>query len=71
MIKLLLFFKKTKIIEDEISREKLAEKETDDNIECDFNTDEENDETIRLTEFDAWKLRELRRMKRDRDIKEE
>jgi microfibrillar-associated protein 1 len=54
------------MIQDEIAREKLAEKETDDNIQCEFKTDDENDEN----DYEAWKLRELKRIKRDRDMKE-
>ena len=56
-----------KIIEEEVIKDKKNEAagvETDEtNITCDFRTDEENDET----DYEAWKLRELRRVKRDRD----
>ena len=59
--------KQTKLyIAAEIAKEKISEKETDENILCDFNTDDENNEV----DYDAWKLRELRRIKRDRDEKE-
>lgn len=56
-----------KIIEAEILREKLAEKETDENIKCDFQTDDEEDEE---QNYELWKLRELKRTKRYRDEKE-
>ena len=52
-----------KIIEMEVAKEKLSEKENDDNIQCDFDTDGENNEE----DYEMWKLRELRRIKRDRD----
>ena len=54
------------MIEEEISREKIAEKESDDNVKCDFLTDDENDEN----EYESWKLRELKRIKRDREERE-
>lgn len=57
-----------KYIEAEIAKEKIAEKESDDNIVCDFNTDDENNNN--QVEYEAWKLRELKRIKRDRDEKE-
>lgn len=57
-----------KIIQDEITREKLAEKETDDKIACDFKTDDEEEENEK--EYEEWKLRELKRIKRDREAKE-
>ena len=56
-----------KIIEDEILREKLAEKETDENIKCEFQTDDEDDAE---QNYELWKLRELKRTKRYRDEKE-
>ena len=52
-----------KIIEMEVAKEKLSEKENDDNIQCDFDTDGENNEE----DYERWKLRELRRIKRDRE----
>ena len=55
-----------KYIEAEVAKEKMSEKENDDNILCDFGTDDENDQA----EYEAWKLRELKRIKRDRDAKE-
>ena len=55
-----------KYIEIEVAKEKFSEKENDDNILCDFATDDENDQA----EYEAWKLRELKRIKRDRDAKE-
>ena len=54
------------MIEDIVSKEKLAEKETDDNIVCDFETDDENNEN----DYEDWKLRELKRIKRDREDRE-
>jgi len=55
-----------KLIEDEVAREKISEKMTDENIKCEFDTDEDNEET----DYELWKLRELKRIKRDRDEKE-
>lgn len=57
-----------KIIEEEILREKLAEKETDENVKCDFQTDD--DEEDNEQNYELWKLRELKRTKRYRDEKE-
>ena len=56
-----------KMIEEVVSREKLSEKVTDDNIQCDFDTD---DEKLGETDYEAWRLREVKRIKRDRDEKE-
>ena len=41
----------------------MKEKEADDGIQCDFDTDDEDQEAA----YDAWKLRELKRLKRDRE----
>ncbi len=46
-------------------KERLKEKEAEENIACDFDTDEEDD-----NDYKEWKLRELRRIKRDREAKE-
>jgi microfibrillar-associated protein 1 len=54
-----------KMIEDDIRKERLAEKEVEDNILCDFETDEDDE-----TDYEAWKLRELKRMKRDKEERE-
>jgi microfibrillar-associated protein 1 len=58
--------KETRKMIEKAAKESLAEKETDENVKCDFETDDENGET----DYEAWKLRELKRMKRDRDEKE-
>ncbi len=50
-----------------IRQEKLKEKETDTGIQCDFDTDDEDDETA----YDAWRLRELTRLKRDREERDQ
>jgi microfibrillar-associated protein 1 len=50
-----------------IRQEKLKEKETDDGIKCDFDTDDEDSEAA----YDAWKLRELTRLKRDREERDQ
>ncbi len=55
-----------KIIEEEVARERLSEKETGENVKCDFETDDENNEE----DYELWKLRELKRIKRDREEKE-
>lgn len=44
----------------------MSERDTDDNILCDFKTDDENDEN----EYEAWKLRELKRIKRNKEERE-
>jgi microfibrillar-associated protein 1 len=53
------------MIEDDIRKERLAEKEAEDNIACDFETDEDDE-----TDYESWKLRELKRIKRDKDERE-
>ena len=55
----------SKAIEEELRKERLREKEAEENITCDFDTEEENDD-----DYESWKLRELRRIKRDREEKE-
>ncbi len=50
-----------------IRQEKLKLKETDTGIQCDFDTDDEDDETA----YDAWRLRELTRLKRDREERDQ
>lgn len=45
----------------------MKEKEADDGIQCDFDTDDEDAEAA----YDAWKLRELKRLKRDRDERDQ
>ncbi|CAF1420567.1 unnamed protein product [Rotaria sp. Silwood1] len=56
-----------KIVEEAIRQERLKEKEVDDGIQCDFNTDDEDGEAA----YDAWKLRELKRLKRDREERDQ
>jgi microfibrillar-associated protein 1 len=50
-----------------IRQEKLKEKETDDGIKCDFDTDDEDGDNA----YDAWRLRELTRLKRDREERDQ
>jgi len=56
-----------KMVGEAIRQEKLKEKETDDGIQCDFDTDDEDGEAA----YDAWKLRELTRLKRDREERDQ
>jgi microfibrillar-associated protein 1 len=55
------------LVGEAIRQEKLKEKETDTGIQCDFDTDDEDDETA----YDAWRLRELTRLKRDREERDQ
>jgi len=55
------------MVSEAIRQEKLKEKETDDGIKCDFDTDDEDSEAA----YDAWKLRELTRLKRDREERDQ
>ncbi len=55
------------MVEEAIRQERLKEKETDDCVHCDFETDDEDGEIA----YDAWKLRELKRLKRDRDERDQ
>ena len=55
------------MVAEAIKNEKMKEKETDDGIICDFDTDDEDGATA----YDAWRLRELTRIKRDREERDE
>lgn len=55
------------MVAEAIKNEKMKEKETDDGIICDFDTDDEDGATA----YDTWRLRELTRIKRDREERDE
>ena len=55
------------MVADAIKQEKVKEKEDDDGIQCDFETDDEDGETA----YDTWRLRELTRIKRDREERDQ
>lgn len=55
------------MVADAIKQEKVKEKEADDGIQCDFDTDDEDDEAA----YDTWRLRELTRIKRDREERDQ
>lgn len=54
-------------MEEEIRKETVVNNETNEPSLMDVNTEDENDEV----EYEAWKLRELKRVKRDRDEREQ
>lgn len=55
------------MVADAIKQEKVKEKEADDGIQCDFDTDDEDGEAA----YDTWRLRELTRIKRDREERDQ
>jgi microfibrillar-associated protein 1 len=55
------------IVEEVIRQDRMKEKEADDGIQCDFETDDEDPQVG----YDAWKLRELKRLKRDREERDQ
>ncbi|CAF0734943.1 unnamed protein product [Adineta steineri] len=56
-----------RIVEEAIKQEEMKKTEESGGIQCDFNTDDEDGEVA----YDAWKLRELERLKRDRKERDE
>lgn len=55
------------MVAEAIKQEEAKKTEEEGGIQCDFKTDDEDDETA----YDAWKLRELERLKRDRKERDE
>ncbi|CAF0997362.1 unnamed protein product [Adineta ricciae] len=56
-----------RIVEEAIKEEQIQKAEEEGGIQCDFNTDDEDEEAV----YNAWKLRELERLKRDRKERDE